>query len=89
MLARRCDRRGRLKMHMVRRGVDDRVDRIVGEKFVQTRRGIAIIFRGKRLAFVLGAGETGHDLDPAVSATGRVGQNIGPPAQANGRNAQR
>ena len=69
----------RLEMHIVRRGVDDRFDRRIGEdRFIALRLRAAVFFRESR-ALVGGAREAGHDLE-LVGAFAGVGEHIRPPA---------
>src|SRR6185436_13695767 len=75
-------REGGLEVHRVRRGVDDRVDPLVGKDRFVRRRGLAAVLGGEFLALFLRAAVAGGDLELA-GALDRVGKHVGPPAHAD------
>ena len=76
------------EMHVVRRGVDDRLDGGIGEHLVVARRRPAFVFCGERRALVGRAGVAGGDLDLLRPLHG-VGQHVRPPTHADTGDAQR
>ena len=78
----------RLRMHVVRRRVDDRLDDAVVQDRVVARRGVAGIFFRECLALLLGARIAGDDLELSRALDG-VGEHIRPPAHPDTRHSQR
>jgi hypothetical protein len=66
-------------MHIVRRGVDDRLDLAIGQYRLVARGRPATIFRCEFVALLLGAGVATENLELARALDG-IGQNIGPPS---------
>ena len=76
-------------MHVVRRGVDDRLDLAVGQHLLVGRRPAGSrISSAKACALVLRAREAGDDLE-LVRTLDRVGQHVRPPSHADAGDAQR
>ena len=88
MLARRRGGACGLEMHVVRRRVDDRVDRRIGQHLFVARRRPALVFGGKGGALVGRARIARRDLDP-VRARHGVGQHVRPPTHADASHAKR
>jgi hypothetical protein len=66
-------------MHIVRRRVDDRLDRGIGQNSFIALGRPAAVFGGEIFAFLLGAGVAADNLELARALDG-VGENIGPPS---------
>src|SRR6185503_17559193 len=76
-----------LQVHVVRRGVDDRVDVAVLQDGLVAGRGGATVFRSERFALVFGARVASHDLE-LLRALDRVGEYVRPPAHADAGDPQ-
>src|SRR6266516_4882687 len=75
-------------MRIVRRGVDDRLDRAVLQHRLVARRRSAAVLRGKGTALVLRARVAGDDPQ-LLRSLDRVGEDVRPPAHADAGDAQR
>src|SRR5437899_928400 len=71
-----------LQMNVVGGGIDDRLDRWVGQDRLIGRRGPAAVFLGKGAALVLRSGEAADNFDLAGSLDG-IRQHVRPPAHAD------
>ena len=76
------------EMHVVRRRVDDRLDRVVAQNRLVTRCRPATVLGGESLAFFVRARVAGSD--PQLARTlDRIREHVRPPAHADARDRQR
>ena len=81
MLAGRRRRDHLLGMDRVRRGQDDRIDRVIGEhRLVGLVLGGAVLFEAKAARFYFRPGEAGHNADCIGFSLCGVRKLVGPPA---------